>query len=166
MNRRATVLGSIFLGLLAVWTVFAQPESSTARLLGASNQDANYSVRTLSLPDNNTGDVSMDYIAYDPGTNSIWVPGGNTGAVDVVDAASDKVRQIPDFPTSEVEIRGAKRVLGPTPSASEKALSTSATAETRLSVPSTLALWRAAPAATSTPCPMALPMSQRTRKSG
>jgi hypothetical protein len=114
MKRRATVLGSFLLGLLAVWTVFAQPESSTARLLGASNQDANYSVRTMSLPDNNTGDVSMDCIAYDPGTNSIWVPGGNTGAVDVVDTATDKVRQIPGFPSSEVEIRGAKRVLGPT----------------------------------------------------
>ena len=56
----------------------------------------------------------MDYITYDPSTNSVWVPGGNTGAVDVVDAATDKVRQIPGFPTSEVEIRGAKRVFGPT----------------------------------------------------
>jgi hypothetical protein len=44
-----------------------------------------YAVRTLALPDNGTGDVSMDYITFDPATNSLWVPGGNTGAVDVVD---------------------------------------------------------------------------------
>lgn len=75
---------------------------------------ANYSVRTLPLPDNNAGNVSMDYIAYDPGTNSVWVPGGNTGAVDVVDAATGKVRQISDFPTKEVEGPRGKRVFGPT----------------------------------------------------
>src|SRR6202521_1706312 len=101
MKRWATVLGSIFLGVLAAWTVFAQ---------GAS-----YSVRTLPLPDNNAGDVSMDYITYDPATNSVWVPGGNTGAVDVVDAATGKVRQIPGFATKEVEGRnGTKRIFGPT----------------------------------------------------
>src|SRR6202163_4701084 len=100
MKRWATVFGSIFLSVLAAWTVFAQ---------GAS-----YSVRTLPLPDNNAGNVSMDYIAYDPSTNSVWVPGGNTGAVDVVDVATDKVRQIPGFPTKEVETRAGKRVFGPT----------------------------------------------------
>ena len=99
MKRWASVLGSIFLGVLAAWTVFAQ---------GAS-----YSVRTLPLPDNNAGDVSMDYITYDPSTNSVWVPGGNTGAVDVVDAATGKVRQIPGFATKEMEGRNGKRILGP-----------------------------------------------------
>ena len=99
MKRWATVLGSILLSVLAAWTVFAQ---------GAS-----YSVRTLPLPDNNAGDVSMDYITFDPGTNSVWVPGGNTGAVDVVDAATGKVRQIPGFATKEVEGRNGKRILGP-----------------------------------------------------
>src|SRR6202040_4149908 len=77
-------------------------------------QGANYSVRTLPLPDNNAGNVSMDYIAYDASTNSVWVPGGNTGAVDIVDAATSKVRQLPKFPTKEVDFRGGKRTLGPT----------------------------------------------------
>src|SRR6202521_321758 len=100
MKRWATLLGSIFLSVLAGWTVFAQ---------GAS-----YSVRTTPLPDNNAGDVSMDYITFDPSTNSVWVPGGNTGAVDVVDAATDKVRQIPGFLTTEVQqANGNKRVVGP-----------------------------------------------------
>src|SRR6202140_772048 len=100
MKRWASVLGSIFLGVLAAWTVFAQGES--------------YSVRTLPLPDNNAGDVSMDYLTFDPSTNSVWVPGGNTGAVDVVDAATGKVRQIPGFQTKEVEGRNGKRTFGPT----------------------------------------------------
>ena len=73
----------------------------------------NYTVHTLPLPDNGTGDVSMDYIAFDPATNSLWVPGGNTAAVDVVDVATGKVRQIPNLPTAEVQGRGATRVLGP-----------------------------------------------------
>ena len=68
---------------------------------------------TLPLPDNGTGDVSMDYIAFDPATNSLWVPGGNTGAVDVVDVTTSKVRQISNLPTSQVQARGGTRVLGP-----------------------------------------------------
>src|SRR5579862_6218596 len=74
---------------------------------------SSYAVHTLPLPDNGTGDVSMDYIAFDPATNSLWVPGGNTGAVDVVDVATRKVRQIPNLPTSQVQARGGTRVLGP-----------------------------------------------------
>jgi hypothetical protein len=99
MKRWATVVGSIFLSVFAALAVFAQ--------------DASYSVRTLQLPDNGTGDVSMDYITYDFRTNSVWVPGGNTGAVDVVDAATGHVRQIPGFATKEVEGRNGKRILGP-----------------------------------------------------
>src|ERR1700684_889266 len=110
MKPWASVLASIFLGVLTTCTVFAQTESHN----DASNQGANYSVRTLPLPDNNAGDVSMDYITYDPRTNSVWVPGGNTGAVDVVDAATSKVRQILGFPTKEVEGPRGKRVFGPT----------------------------------------------------
>lgn len=74
---------------------------------------ANYTVHSLALPDNGTGDVSMDYIAYDAATNSLWVPGGNTGAVDVVDVATSKVRQISNLPTAEVPARGGTRILGP-----------------------------------------------------
>src|SRR6202521_5580627 len=114
MKRSASVFGYIFLGVLAAWTVFARTEALSAKSQAAPNQGSNYSVRTLPLPDNNAGDVSMDYIAYDPATNSVWVPGGNTGAVDVVDVATGKVRQIPGFATKEVEGRNGKRVFGPT----------------------------------------------------
>ena len=85
-----------------------------ATLLSAQNAIApKYTVHTLPLPDNGTGDVSMDYIAFDSTTNSLWVPGGNTAAVDVVDVATGKVRQIQNLPTAEVQARGGTRVLGP-----------------------------------------------------
>src|SRR5690349_565077 len=80
----------------------------------AQNATTSYTVHTLPLPDNGTGDVSMDYIAFDSTTNSLWVPGGNTGAVDVLDVATGKVRQIQNLPTAEVQARGGgTRVLGP-----------------------------------------------------
>jgi hypothetical protein len=115
MKPWAFVLGSIFLGVLSGWTVVAQTNSRGAGSQDASDHAASYyKVRTLPLPDNNAGDVSMDYITYDAATNSVWVPGGNTGAVDVVDAATGAVRQIPGFATKEVQGRNGKRVLGPT----------------------------------------------------
>src|SRR5215467_3148363 len=107
MKISSLLVGSIAVAFVAAGAVLAQAASS-------STEDGEYAVRMLALPDNNTGDVSMDYIAYDPATDSVWVPGGNTGAVDVVDATNGKVRQIPGFPTSQVQFRGAQRTLGPT----------------------------------------------------
>ena len=110
MKRSAIVLGSLLLAVFIAYTLSAQTDSASAAL----HEGASYTVRTLSLPDNGTGNVSMDYIAYDPATNSIWVPGGNPGAVDVVNAVTGDVRQIRNIPTSEVEFRGARRINGPT----------------------------------------------------
>jgi DNA-binding beta-propeller fold protein YncE len=106
-----------FLRRSLVFVVSTTAVVTVALAMSAKAQDArtsgNYTVRTLPLPDNGTGDVSMDYIAFDPATNSLWVPGGNTGAVDVVDVGTDKVRQIPKLPTAELQARGGTRVLGP-----------------------------------------------------
>ena len=113
MKRWALVFGSIFLVGLWAGTMLAQGDSHAAGSQDASKQASSYSVRTLALPDSDKGDVPMDYIGYDPSTNSVWVPGGLTGAVDVVDAASGKVRQISGIPTAEVDFRGGKRVIGP-----------------------------------------------------
>jgi DNA-binding beta-propeller fold protein YncE len=99
--KRWVVVAGILSGVLAT-SLWAQNGAAT-----------NYTVRTLPLPDNGTGDVSMDYIAYDAATNSLWVPGGSTGAVDVVDVATGKVRQISNLPTSQVQARGGTRILGP-----------------------------------------------------
>jgi hypothetical protein len=100
----------VFVGLVVVLEALAT--SMTAAPQDGRTASA-YAVRTLALPDNGTGDVSMDYITFDPATNSLWVPGGNTGAVDVVDVATGKVRQIPNLVTSQVQARGGTRVLGP-----------------------------------------------------
>lgn len=99
---------------LILVVVLAPVVAVFAMAMPAQAQTSNYTVRTLPLPDNGTGDVSMDYIAFDPTTDSLWVPGGNTGAVDVVDVATGKVRQISNLTTSQVQARGRTRVLGPT----------------------------------------------------
>src|SRR5215831_11117004 len=111
MNRDMGVKHSI------ARVIFASVIVAVALTMPANAQQdrtaSQYTVRTLPLPDNGIGDVSMDYIAFDPSTNSLWVPGGNTGAVDVVDVANGKVRQIPDLKTAQVQARGGTRVLGP-----------------------------------------------------
>jgi DNA-binding beta-propeller fold protein YncE len=70
------------------------------------------SAHTLTLPGGTPAGIAMDYIAVDHDTNMLWVPAGNSGAVDVVDATG-KIRQITGFPTQEVTVRDRKRVLGP-----------------------------------------------------
>jgi DNA-binding beta-propeller fold protein YncE len=82
--------------------------------IAAYGADATYNVRTVPLPNTGQAGITMDYIAFDPVTRFVWVPAGNTGTVDVVDTASGTVRQISDFATKEVDVRGRKRVFGPT----------------------------------------------------
>jgi DNA-binding beta-propeller fold protein YncE len=104
--KRSVVFASLVIVLAALATsISATPQNGSTA--------SRYTVSTLPLPDNGTGDVSMDYIAFDPATNSLWVPGGNTGAVDVVDVGSRKVRQIQNLQTASVQNRGGTRVLGP-----------------------------------------------------
>jgi DNA-binding beta-propeller fold protein YncE len=100
---RLMTIGAVLIALGIVGTSTSAQNASAPK----------YIVRTLPLPDGGTGDVSMDYIAYDPSTNNLWVPGGNTAAVDVVDVATGKVRQIQGLPTAEIQARGGTRVLGP-----------------------------------------------------
>jgi len=54
--------------------------------------------------------VGMDYLAYDAATDRVWVPAGNTGSVDVVDAATGKVGVIGGFPTAPARRPGRPRV--------------------------------------------------------
>ena len=48
-------------------------------LRASEDQNANFTVRTLTLPDHGKGNVTMDYIAYDPATGFLWVPAINIG---------------------------------------------------------------------------------------
>src|SRR3984893_273738 len=82
-------------------------------LHAASDQSANYITRTLALPDHGLGNITMDYIAYDPKTGYVWVPAINVGSVYVVDTGDGSVREISGFPANEVELGGRKRRQGP-----------------------------------------------------
>jgi DNA-binding beta-propeller fold protein YncE len=84
-----------------------------AALHAAPGAEASYAVRMQALPGAGAAGIYMDYIAFDPATHSVWVPAGNTGAVDVIDTANGKVRQITGFPTAEMGTGERKRVVGP-----------------------------------------------------
>jgi len=79
----------------------------------ANDQSANYTARTLALPDHGKGNITMDYIAFDPKTDSVWVPASNIGSVYVVNTRTSTVRDVTGFATKEVEAGGRKRVQGP-----------------------------------------------------
>jgi DNA-binding beta-propeller fold protein YncE len=61
-----------------------------------------------------TGSVGLDYLAVDRAAGRVWIPAGETGSVDVLDAATGKVTRIEGFPTVErAGKNGAKRMVGP-----------------------------------------------------
>jgi DNA-binding beta-propeller fold protein YncE len=103
MKQRTSLLLVVIVGVGAV----------AVALHTASDQNADYTIRTLVLPDHGKGNITMDYIAYDPNTGYVWVPAINVGSVDVVDTNNGAVREISGFATNEVEFRGRKRVQGP-----------------------------------------------------
>jgi DNA-binding beta-propeller fold protein YncE len=90
----------LVLALVAAWAVDAKPAP------------AKFTVKELPLP-GAKGLVTLDYFAYDPAHQRIWVPAGNLGTVDVIDARSDQITPISGFHTGEYDVRGRKRVLGP-----------------------------------------------------
>jgi DNA-binding beta-propeller fold protein YncE len=69
--------------------------------------------RTIALPGASPAGVMMDYLLFDPRTNTVWVPAGNTGSVDVVDASTGAITRIEGFATKEVDGRRGKRTVGP-----------------------------------------------------
>jgi DNA-binding beta-propeller fold protein YncE len=57
--------------------------------------------------------LSLDFIAVDRTGHRVWVPAGGTGSVDVLDTLAGTFTRVEGFPTAEVEVRGNKRVVGP-----------------------------------------------------
>ncbi len=102
MNRP---LQRTILMLLVAASLFA---SRNARAAGPA-----YTVHMQALPGASADGISMDYLVFDPATHAVWVPAGNTGAVDVVDPSTGKVRQVTGFPTAEMGSGDRKRVVGP-----------------------------------------------------
>ncbi|MFL5319704.1 MAG: YncE family protein [Myxococcaceae bacterium] len=70
-------------------------------------------VVSLPLPGANGQPVRMDYLAYDGAKDRVWVPAGNTGRVDVIDAKSGELHAIEGFPTAERQREGKTIVVGP-----------------------------------------------------
>jgi DNA-binding beta-propeller fold protein YncE len=103
MKPRISLLPVLILGMGAI----------AIALHAASDQSPNYTTRTLALPDHGQGNITMDYIAYDPKTGYVWVPAINVGSVYVVDTGNGSVREISGFATNEVELGGRKRRQGP-----------------------------------------------------
>jgi DNA-binding beta-propeller fold protein YncE len=56
--------------------------------------------------------VGMDYLAFDAANGRVWVPAGNTGRVDVVDARTRKVTAVEGFPTAPSP-RPGRPAMGP-----------------------------------------------------
>jgi DNA-binding beta-propeller fold protein YncE len=98
MKRYVTALLSVFL---------------VTSTVGAAADASNYELKPISLPEAN-GAVTLDYFAYDPATQKLWVPASNLGSVDVINEKTDAVSQITGFKTGEIERRGQKRIVGPT----------------------------------------------------
>src|SRR6266478_8315914 len=93
--------------------VFMQIALVSATAIEAGGADTNYQLRPINLP-GASGQVALDYFAYDRETGKVWVPASNTGSVDVIDENTDAVSQITGFPTGEIERRGRKITVGPT----------------------------------------------------
>jgi DNA-binding beta-propeller fold protein YncE len=99
---------ALVIGLFCVGCAAPRATSTATSTPPAAN-----AVQAIALPGAPAGGVFMDYLAYDRARGRVWVPAGNTGAVDVVDVASGRVDTIAGFPTQEMERRGRKRVVGP-----------------------------------------------------
>lgn len=76
------------------------------------SQAQKFVVKALPLP-GAAGLVTLDYFAYDPETGQLWVPGGNTGKVDVIDTTTDQIKVVDGFSVAQVEFRGKPRTMGP-----------------------------------------------------
>jgi DNA-binding beta-propeller fold protein YncE len=60
-----------------------------------------------------TAPAALDYIAYEPGHNRVWVPAGGAGSVSVYDVAAGTIAPVGTFKTVERERNGKKRTMGP-----------------------------------------------------
>ena len=85
----------------------------SALFAAAAGAATDYAVRTIALPGASERGIAMDYLVFDPSTKLLWVPAGNTGAVDVLDTTAGAIRQISGLPTREIQTGERKRVVGP-----------------------------------------------------
>jgi DNA-binding beta-propeller fold protein YncE len=80
--------------------------------LRPTSANAQFETRSLPLPGAD-GLVTLDYFGFDRARGRLWVPAGNTGRVDVIDAASDEITELRGFSTAEVKLGNRSGVVGP-----------------------------------------------------
>jgi len=110
--RASLVVGSASVFVVACGGAPHAPSPAAAPMTAGA-----FATTTVALPGGGPDGVGMDYLLYDPRTNAVWVPAGNTGSVDVIDVATGKLSRIAGFVTLEVERRGGKRTVGPSAAA-------------------------------------------------
>jgi DNA-binding beta-propeller fold protein YncE len=101
--------------LALVWKLALVAVSALFFLIVVAAQDSQppkFTVTPLQLPDAK-GLVTFDYFAYDSANRRLWVPAGNTGNVDVIDASTDHIRAIDGFPVARIVLRGQPLLVGP-----------------------------------------------------
>jgi DNA-binding beta-propeller fold protein YncE len=90
----------------------AAPAPATVASASPAAKAPELATKTIALP-GVTGNAFLDYIAFEPGTDRVWVPVGTGGSVDVLAIAAGTFTRIDGFGTAEREVRGKKRTLGP-----------------------------------------------------
>ena len=106
MNRSSKFIKSAAIALIPIALV-------AATAVEVSAADTDYELKPINLP-GASGPVALDYFAYDPATEKVWIPASNTGSVDVIEEATGAISQVTGFPTAEIERRGRKISVGPT----------------------------------------------------
>lgn len=91
--------------------------ATTTQSTKPSPLPTSYRTEVIALPGATATGIAMDYLLFDPRTKAVWVPAGNTGAVDVVDVATRKIARIEHLPTQELQRNGKTRVVGPSAAA-------------------------------------------------
>ena len=79
--------------------------------LSAVASAADFEARPIPLR-SEPGIVTLDYFAWDPARKRLWIPGGNTGNVFVVDAATGTVAAVAGFATAEFTLGSRTGRLG------------------------------------------------------
>src|SRR5512140_2621564 len=97
---------------LAAQNVKGPADVDAAAPAAAPPGPAQLTAKALPLP-GATAPVSVDYLAIDRARGRVWVPVGDTGSVDVLDIAANTFARVEGFKTGEREIRGKKRLVGP-----------------------------------------------------
>jgi DNA-binding beta-propeller fold protein YncE len=112
---RATLCGLAVFLFTACKTAGTPPAEQTQR--AEQPGSSGWTVSKVALPGGGPQGVAMDALAYDSSRQTVWVPAGNTGSVDVLDTATGKLTRIEGFPTKTIDAHGHSRTVGPSAAA-------------------------------------------------